>query len=212
MKKIIVFVLAMALVLGNGFMMFEGVMASAASTSTGTTGIGGAVSLTYPVEVTVGPELTLNCDTSTSTMTPPLSGVSGGSASSTRDCVVITNNLTGYVLNLTPSTSPALQNTVSSTITFANLQASPIAWAAASGANTWFGFTVSGTDSDGAFSGGTLWRGFSGTNLVQIASRNIATAVTGVTSTVEWGASVGPTAAQPSGLYRAWVTVTAYMQ
>ena len=210
MKKIVVFVLAMALVLGNGFVMFEGVMASAASTSTGTQLQD--ISLTYPVEVTVGPEITLNCDTATSTMTPPISGISGGTASSSRDCNIITNNLTGYVMTIKPSTDPALVNTVSSSITFANLHSNLLSWADATGANTLFGFTVSGTDSDSAFSGGTLWRGFSGTNAVQIASRNVATAVTGVTTTVAYAASAGPSAAQPSGLYRAWITVTAHMQ
>ena len=194
------------------FSILESASVSAASstvTST-TTGIGNAVEITYPVEVILTAELTLTCDTATSTMLNDIAGITGGVASSSRSCLVKTNNTLGWTMTTHASDTPALVHTASSTINFPDADATPASWLSPAANTSKFGFNASGSYADAAFSG-NLYRGFNGTTPITVASSNTATDANGIYTAMNFKAEVGNAASQTTGLYRAWVTITAYM-
>jgi len=201
MKKTVSLVLIGAIAAFNAFMLFEGGLVNADTTSTQSTGVD--IYLQYPVEVEVTGELSLTCDIATSTMLSAISGMTGGVASSTRGCLVKTSYVGGYSLTAEASTDPALRNVSSSTISFANYTGAT-AWSVATNAAE-FGFSATGTHAVNADN----WYGFSGTSATTIASFAAATPFAGVTTTMQYRAEVGNAKSQPSGLYRAYVTITA---
>lgn len=201
MKKIVSLILIGGIVILNGFMLFEGGFVNADTTSTESSGVD--IYLQYPVEVEVTGELSLTCDVSTSTMLSAISGMTGGVASSTRDCLVKTSYVGGYALTAEVSTDPALTNVSSSSISFANYSGAT-SWSVAASAAQ-FGFSTTGTHAVNADN----WYGFNGTSATTIATFAAATPFAGVTTTMQYRAEVGNAKSQPSGLYRAYVTITA---
>ncbi len=202
MRKIFSFVLIGAIVALNSFMLFEGGFANADTTSTETAGVD--IYLQYPVEVDVIIELSLTCEVTTSTMLSAISGMTGGTATSTRGCLVKTSYIGGYALTAEVSTVPALINVSSSTVSFANYTGATTTWTVAASAAQ-FGFSATGTHAVNA----DEWLGFNATNEMTIASYAAPTPLAGVTTTMNYTAEVGNAKSQPSGLYRAWVTITA---
>lgn len=205
--------LTLMLIFANGMLIIESFSAEAASSTVTTTatGIGNAVSITYPVEVSVGSELTLTCDTATSTMLQNISGISGGVATSSRGCSVKTNNMSGWTMTAKASSSPAMVSVSSSTISFADAATGvPAAWSAPAANASKFGFNVTGTYADASFSG-SKYTGFNGTSPITIGSNSAPTDASGEFIYINYKAEVGSAASQPTGLYRSWTTVTAYM-
>jgi len=206
MKKLLSLTLVATVVLLNGFMLFEGGFASAANqtVTTTVTGIGGAVNLQYPVELTVDAELTLTCDTATSTMMPNIPGMTGGTATSSRLCNVKTNNYGGYTMTAAATTSPALAR-VGGGDSFGDYAGTTSTWQTPGTASSSFGFEPTGSDA------AIGWTGFNGTNTITVASRTSPTLAAGVDTTMNYQAEVGATRNQATGLYRSWTTITAYM-
>lgn len=213
--SIALFVLAILAV--SWFSVLESASVSAASSTqtTTVTGIGNAVELTYPVEVTVTAELALTCDIATSTMLTNsaggIAGLSGGVATSSRSCLVKTNNSAGWIMTTHASDTPALVHNVSSTVNFPDANTTPASWSSPAANTSKFGFNASGTYADAAFSG-NLYRGFAGQTPVTIATSNGPTDTTGAYTAMNYKSEVGSAASQMTGTYRAYVTITAYMQ
>ncbi|MDO9509787.1 MAG: hypothetical protein Q7J14_00700 [Candidatus Magasanikbacteria bacterium] len=202
MRKILFFVLIGSVMMLNCFMLFEGEIVNADTTSTESAGVD--IYLQYPVEVEVTGELSLTCDVSTSTMLSAISGMTGGSATSSRGCLVKTSYINGYSLTAKVSTNPALTKVSSSTISFANYTGVSTTWTVGATAAE-FGFSTTGTHAINA----DKWLPFDGTTATTIASYGAVTSFAGVTTTMQYKAEVGNTKIQTSGLYRAWVTITA---
>lgn len=193
----------------NAFMLFEGGFASAAEQTVTTTATSTPAALQYPVELDVTKELSLTCDTATSTMLPSIAGLTGGAATSSRDCVVRTNSIDGYSLTAHASSSPAMVHNSSSTVNFTDFTGYQT-WTSSTSTGSFFGFNSSGTDAHSNFSG-SKYTGFNGTSTITIASRAMQTSYTGITSTMNFRAEVGSQVSQPSGRYTANVTITATM-
>lgn len=204
-------VVLLVFVVANCFLLVETVSVSAATSTvnTSTTGAGAAVGLTYPVELTVTSELTLSCDTATSSMGSIL-GMSGGTAVSSRACVVKTNNYVGWTMTTKASTTPAMQNVATPAYSLPDAALTPASWSAPVASTSKFGFNVTGNHSNTG-SANVLYAGFNGTTTIGIASSTLPTSVTGETINMNYKAEVGSSASQPTGLYRHWTTVTAYM-
>lgn len=195
MKKILIFTLAFAFVLGNGFMMFEGVMASA---ETATSSSGGPVSLDNTVSVTVTSELALVCDTGTDVNLGSINGMTGGSGTGATICNVSTVNDAGYTLKLQAGDDGLYDSVGLNTIDPISDGAFSVA-ASASGV----GYNVASSSvSD------TNWKGLS-TVQDTIASNSSATSYGGVTTTINYRVEVGAAKNQPAGTYDTLVTYTA---
>jgi len=196
----------------QGFVLIESLVVQAASSTVTTTSIGSgnAVTLSYPVELSVNSELALTCDISTSTMLSSIMGMTGGVASSSRNCLVTTSNLGGWTMTAKASSSPALVSVASTTINFPDAALTPAGWSSPSANTSKFGFNASGNYADPAFGGG-LYRGFNGSNPITIGSNTGPTGAGGETIYMNYKAEVGSSASQPAGLYRSWTTITAYM-
>ena len=211
-KSLSFFLLAVML-LGNLFLLIEGTVVSAASSTVTTTvtSSAGSVGLTYPVELAVTSELSLTCDVATTTMLSNIAGISGGTATAARGCIVKTNNYAGWTMTTKASTTPALVNVASTTINFADDGTStPTAWGAP-GTGGLFGFSVSGARAVSSFSNGTNYLGFNGVSPITIATSTVPTSVNGESVVMNYQAQVASGSSQPSGLYRNWTTITAYM-
>lgn len=178
---------------------------------------------TTTISLTVTDELSLSCPVSSPSL-GSIAGMTGGTVSVDVDCNVKTNNRNGYTLTLTPTSSPALVSTATTSNYFTNFAATSTPdhyWSLAAN-EAKFGFSVTSTDAVSAFKYGTYcgdgsnaamleqcFRGFDGITPVQIASRSSETLVAGTTTTVQYKAGVGASKNQPSGTYQATITVTA---
>ena len=189
MKKILSFVVAFSLVAFNGFMLFEGGFASAATVSTST--VGSNVSLSYPVELDVTKEIALTCDTATTTLTPAIPGLTGGTATGARACVVVTDSIDGFDMTADATTLTSL-----------------------TGSHTFANDTDVSTQTKSTFSfnyDSGSWTAFTPGTPISITSGSDHTTFAGTTSTLNFRAFVGNAINQPSGRYVSTVTVTAHM-
>ncbi len=187
MKKILFYVLIGTVVMFNCFMLFEGGFVSADTVSTST--IGSDVSLEYPVEVEVTSEITLTCDLSTTTLSLSIPGMTGGTATGAKECLVKTNNSDGFSM-----TADATTLTSENSDTFAN---------GTTGAADVAEFSYN-------YDGGS-WTAFTPDTPQSITSSATETSFAGTTSTMNFRAFVGSSKGQPSGLYTSLVTITAQM-
>lgn len=203
MKKILSYVLIGTVAMLNGFMLFEGGLATAAETSTSV--IGTPVSLEYPVELTVTAEMSLTCDTSTVNL-GTISGMTGGTVSNSRDCIVKTSNFDGYTLSANASSDPAMVKVTSNTISFANYNGSTGSWDGVAATEAEFGYNATGDHTVSS----SLWYALP-TAPVVVSYSGVATDYNGVTTTMNYQAEAGANSYQPSGVYRANVTMTAVM-
>jgi hypothetical protein len=174
----------------------------------------------FDVTLTVNGEMTLNCPLTTVAMTPAIPGMTGGTASTTLDCGVVTNNAGGYNLSVHATATPALASGVK---TFADAATTPFYdWAGtvATGESK-FGFAVSSTDvvtalknNGSACNAGSgisnlfCFQGFNNTTDIPIVSRGSDTGGAIVTTTMRFIAEVGATKNQGTGSYVATVVVT----
>ena len=145
----------------------------------------------------------------------PLS-VTQNSAVGTGAWTVTTNDTNGYTLTLNATTTPAMTNGVAS---FADYGTSTVTTWSVSNAYK-YGFSVFGSATTGYGSGGTctastdvpsttlLWRGFYGTNTIQVASSSAPTSQSGVVTTM-CVADAQNIVLAPSGNYTATVVATA---
>jgi len=187
MKKILSYVLISAVVMFNGFMLFEGGFASADTVSTST--IGEDISLQYPVEVEVTSEITLTCDLSTTTLSLPIPGMTGGTATGAKECLVRTNNSDGFSM-----TADATTLTNGNGDTFAN------------------GVTDAADVAEFSYNyDGGSWTAFTPGTPQNITASATGTSFAGTTSTMNFKAFVGSAKGQPSGVYTSLVTITAQM-
>lgn len=220
-KKTLYLLLAFVVVGYNSFLIFEGGLVSA-QTQTDTESV--TSTLNFPVTLTVSSEIKLTCPVGPVTM-GTISGLTGGTASTTADCNVATNNSSGYQMWVHATNTPAMISDSNPADEFGDYASSPeYTWSIATN-EAEFGFAASSTDvvtafkNDGASAcGGSViedtkcFRGFSGTTDVLVASRASETGVNGVTSTLRFYAEIGTVKNQPSGAYRATVVVTAAVQ
>lgn len=197
MKKIIVFVLAMALVLGNGFMMFEGVVASADVTTSSVSG--GPIFLSNTVQTTITSEISLTCNTDANAGVVNLgsiNGMTGGTGTGSTYCNVSTNNTAGYTLKLQAGDAGLTDGVnfidpISDGVFTVASNASGVGYSTSSAnpaSSTWFGLsalqdTIINTPDETAF-GGT-------------------------TTTVNYRVEVGNAKNQAIGVYDTLVTYTA---
>lgn len=157
------------------------------------------------------------------TLTPSISGISGGTGTGSADFTVITDAAAGYTLMVQASTNPALQVGGDSFADYTPAGANPdYTWSVAATASE-FGFSPEGTDvtseylDDGVSACGTggvlnttnkCWRGFATTNET-VAQSAAANAPAGTDTTLLLQAEVGNNKIQPAGSYVATITVTA---
>ncbi|MFA6918804.1 MAG: hypothetical protein WC244_01655 [Patescibacteria group bacterium] len=174
----------------------------------------------FDVTLTVSGEMTLNCPLTTVAMTPAIPGMTGGTASTTLDCGVVTNNAGGYSLSVHATGAPAL---ISGANSFADATTTPFYdWAGTVATNeSKFGFAVSSTDvvtalkNNGAacntgssISNSYCFQGFNNTTDIPIVSRASDTGGAIVTTTMRFLAQVGTAKNQDTGSYVATVVVT----
>jgi len=195
MKKILVLTLAIAFVLGNGFFMFEGVMASAATVTAESSS---PISLPYNVQLTVDPEMSLNCDTSTVvSLSGDIDGMTGGTATGARACTAITNNDDGYTMTAAVTTMTNVEASADDTFG-AESSAGGDTWTSpASGASA-FGFKGP--------AGG--WQGVGPTTIATTSEESV---LAGDSINVDYKAEVTGPAVQASGLYQATTTISLSM-
>ena len=197
MKKILVLTLAIAFVLGNGFFMFEGVMASAATVTNTveTTGSGNTISLPYNVQLSVDSEMSLTCDTSTVvSMTGDLDGMTGGVATGTRPCTAVTNNEAGYTMSAAVTAMTSMEDPADA---FA-AEPSSASWSSPAAGAGRFGYKGPEGNWEGA--GPTV-----------IASTTEESTISGDSVTVDYKAEVTGPALFVSGTYQATTTISMYM-
>lgn len=161
------------------------------------------------------------------TLSPAIPGLSGGSASGTSAVHIITNNNAGYVLQIKASSSPAMEH-ILGTYSFADYTLSDsvpeFIWDV-SATSSEFGFTPEGSDivtgyldngsicnqSSGSDNVAACWDALSANNKTISQSVSANESSGGSTTTVRFQAQNGNEHVQPSGIYRAYITMTAYM-
>jgi hypothetical protein len=167
--------------------------------------------------------ISLSMSTSTS-MSPAIPGMSGGTANGSNDTVVATNNSTGYTLEIFASSSPAMYRLPDGSFDdYTTVSSFPdYGWAIANTSSE-FGFSPEGADiiqkyldngstacnqSGGTDSTNTCWDNFS--TSAKIMSQSNSADETGVTTTVKLRAESGNDHIQVNGTYHAYLTITAY--
>jgi len=209
MKKLLSLTLMVSMLAFNAFMLVEGGVANAAEVTNSTTVAGASTSVDFDVTVEVTPELSITCDLDTATMVNAIPGLTGGSAVTSTDCNVKTNNYAGYQLKVKADNTNALELLTSSSVYFTDYAtATPAAWIT-DPTLAQFGFNVTGSDIESAFSAG-YYRGLAGVTDILVAHKDVATTYTGVSTTFNWKAEVGSQHSQETGIYKADITVTAF--
>ncbi len=202
----------LAIIAAGSYMFFEPQLMDAAYDEvTVSQSVTGEIAITQPGDVT---------------MLPAIAAITGGTGTGTSTWTVTTTQTTGYNLQLTASTSPALKNGVTDsfadyTPTAANVP--DYGWSV--GASTAeFGYTVEGTDTATLFkdngsttcnTGSTLgdytcWLNAS-TTVVTIATRG-SSAPAGVATSVGYRAEAKSGSNKVSGTYTATIGATATVQ
>ena len=201
MKKILVLTLAIALVLGNGFFMFEGVMASAATVTGEATGSSASISIPYNVDLTVDPEMSLTCDTSTDViLSGDIDGMTGGTATGNRACTAITNNEGGYTMQAKVA---QLKSVEDASDVFGNVITSGGAtWTSPGAGASEFGFKEHSAGS---------WAIADGSTAATLKTTSEESSISGDAVTVDYEAEITGPALQVSGLYQAVSTISLYM-
>ncbi|MDO8573116.1 MAG: hypothetical protein Q7S11_05185 [bacterium] len=218
MKDTIGLSLIAGIIFMSGFVFLEPTVGLAVEdqvviTQTVTSGI----SISSPADVTMSQALTVSADTSVGTST----------------WTVTTNNVTGYTLSVSASsTSPCPLNTasimrkslcdISTASGFTDIATtSKAVWSVTS--DYAFGYSAFGNDTTGHGTGSQcsstanvpsstlLYQGFNGTTLIQIASSSVKTGTSGTATNVCYAVEQDAVFA-PSGTYKATTTATAVVQ
>lgn len=163
---------------------------------------------------------------SSTLLSPSITGLSGGTATGLSDINVATNNATGYSLEISASTSPAMKLLAGSGSfsDYAPAGSDPdFTWSMPNTSSA-FGFSPEGPDviaryldngsacnqTGGTDTAGACWDGFS-TSPKIVSQSASANEPNGTTTTVRMQAESGSHHSQAPGHYRAEVVVTAYM-
>ncbi|MFA6424300.1 MAG: hypothetical protein WCV83_03250 [Candidatus Magasanikbacteria bacterium] len=217
MKKIIGSFAISCFLFVSLFLFFEADLVGAVDQTASTTPTS---TLSFDVQVSVGAELSLTCPLGTKNM-GSISGLSGGTANITADCGVRTN-AEGYDLYIKASTTPAMIHTTNPSYVFSDYRSSTPEYIWGNNtASSSFGYAVSSTDVKSAFLNNSSACGL-GSNISyekcfvalsttnrQIASREVSTGVTTITTTINFKAEVAVGNGQSFGTYSAGIVVTA---
>lgn len=205
MRKILTVFLAFAIVAFNGFMLLEGGMVKAETSSS----MAGVAAVNWDVYLDVGSEIAITCTVDGAINMGAINGLTGGTVNGTKDCNVETNNDTGWKLDLAVTSTPAM--TTASGNGFADATTTPGAWAITSTAASQFGFSVTSTGGfgQGGLGNGADYRGFTGASAIIVTQDTSETATGGVTTTINFRAQAGADRNQPTGHYNAHVIATA---
>lgn len=167
-------------------------------------------------------EYTLSISTPSSVaMSSCTNSASGCSSQSSVSWTVTTDYANGYTLSLSASTMPAMKSSASSFPDFSPTSGTASLWSVDSYSSA-FGFSIGasgetdvasvfkddGTNCNAGSNVGRCYRGFNGTNSIQVVSRSSA-AGSGNATTVSLKAEVGKNYNQPAGTYSAIITATA---
>ena len=158
-------------------------------------------------------------------LTPAIGGISGGTADGSSTANVLTNDSQGYTLLIRASTSPAMKS-VSSSASFANYTLA--------GTNPDYNWNITSTDSEFGFSpygadvvsryynngsacnqgggsntAGKCWEAVSTVDMT-ISQGNSSNEPLGADTKINYRAESGNSHLQESGIYRAYIIVTAY--
>jgi hypothetical protein len=155
------------------------------------------------------------------TMTPDISGISGGTGTGSMSWTVTTDNAGGYAMNVHSNTTPSLRSAGSSFADYTRVGSNPdYNWSVAS-TDSEFGFSPEGTDivqrfkdngsacNTGALDSiGHCWDQVT-TSDTLIAQRASGNHPSGTLTTVKIQAEVGSGHIQPNGSYTSTILVTA---
>ncbi len=154
-------------------------------------------------------------------MSPSIPGISGGFSNGSTTVLVVTDSMSGYLLQVASSQSPAMQTGSDTIADYVPQGSDPDYNFVTNAADAHFGYSPEGVDivtrfmDDGAACntgvGDTVlvcWDGLSTTDQT-VARRTSANNPTGSTTTLNFRVGVGDSALQPPGLYTATTTLTA---
>ncbi len=153
-------------------------------------------------------------------MSPALSGMTGGESDGSTSMNVVTDGRAGYQLLIKAVGVPALQSALSSIADYVPAGSVPDAMFTTAATDSHFGYSAYGTDMPSRFlvnagvcgSGSaavqTCWDGLS-TNDAVIAERHSSNQPGGSTTTVYFKVGIGSSVNQAPGVYTATTTVTA---
>ncbi len=164
-----------------------------------------SVTVSWPIENYISISQPANLDM------PAVAG-SGGTSEGNVAWTVGTNNLLGYTLSTSASTTPAMTGGGYSIPDYSPAVAGvPETWSVAANSAA-FGFSAEG-NSTSTLTWGTpstnagKYRGFNGATGIQVASRVLP--VASETTTIYFKGEIGTSYMQPSGTYTATITATA---
>lgn len=156
------------------------------------------------------------------TLSPSLGGITGGTSNGSTDVTVTTDSAAGYELQITASSSPAMQSSVGTIADYTPAGASPDFTFSVAAGTAEFAFSPEGADiaqrykDDGAScntgSGDTTlscWDALS-TSATTIAERSSGNHPDGTLTTIRFRVGVGVNAGVVEGFYTATTTVTAF--
>lgn len=159
----------------------------------------------------------------TAALSPDINLAIGGSASTSAEFTIITNNSSGYTLQIKASDNPAMQGSSFDFSDYGPVGANPdYAWSVAA-SDAEFGFTADSSDlvarykdngltcnqPAGTDNVDTCWDGLS-TSYADVAQSAAANYPTGVATTVRFKAEAGSGSSAAVGSYSATVVATAY--
>lgn len=170
-------------------------------------------------------EISMTVGTAGITMSAPIAGLTGGSATGTTTMNVITNNTAGYKVVLTASSSGTMVNedaTLSNGIIAAYPSAVPQTWAPAVNSSN-FGYSVTAGQEDVNQAGTSAWKNAAGADgtlyansgaaAITLLDRATSTLSTGANSSLNFQVTLtsNPIPAVSEGFYTATTTLTATM-
>jgi hypothetical protein len=157
------------------------------------------------------------------TMSPALGGVTGGTSNGSTNFIVTTDDPAGYTSTIVASSSPALVNTASSTVSFADyapVGSAPDFSFSITPNESAFAFSVFGADADQRFKNNgsscntgsnntvqTCWDGLA-TSAKTLAGSTVNNQPSGTETTLYFRAGVGSSRNQLAGNYVATTTIT----
>jgi hypothetical protein len=199
MKKILSLFVVMSVILFNGFMLFEGSTA-------------GAATATYDWDVTVTAESSFTCGHNTSTSKlnfSSISGLTGGTSEAVTYCLVVTNNVAGWDLYINDRGGHAGTMVSPSSSIAAYTPASPgvpETWVLSSSSTSEYGYYASSTHPVAGYAI-NLYRDLTNAT-VAVAGNNAATTIAGERTDFGFKVQLGAAANQPSGVYVSEVRAT----
>lgn len=168
--------------------------------------VAGVASDSVEINVTVSEVISISSPANAS-MSPEIVG--SGLANGSVNWNIITNNSSGWKLEVESNTDPAMQKGSDSFLNYTeSVSGVPETWSVNNNSSE-FGFSVNSDYEVSGYSGGSNFRGFPGISKVKIAEDSSVTVDGGADVSVLFKAEVGVDKTQPSGLYTATIKATA---